>query len=118
MHDIESMIPPIAQMLGIEPATALLFLGVIVALANLLGRLIPDDKTGILGLVRSICKVVGLYASNRIASGLTVNKIAETTAPIVEELDQRIEDVAGVIKAFPGLPARGPDGKFLPRDSK
>lgn len=119
MSDLESMIPPIAQMLGIEPATALLFLGVIVALANLLGRLIPDDKTGILGLIRSVCKVVGLYASNRIASGLTVNKIAETTAPIIEEIDNRIDPLEQAVKrAFPGLPARGPDGKFLPRDSK
>src|SRR3546814_15226163 len=76
------------------------------------GRLIPDDATGWLGFVRKICKLVGLYASNRITSKLTVNKIAETTVPIVNELGEQIERV----KAFPGLPERGADGKFKKKE--
>src|SRR3546814_6754608 len=68
-------------------------LGLLIALMNLGGRLIPDDATGWLGFVRKICKLVGLYASNRITSKLTVNKIAETTVPIVNELGEQIGTV-------------------------
>src|SRR5690606_23433152 len=93
LSGIEQYIPNLAALLGIEPSTALLLVGLIIAIANLGGRLIPDDKTGFLGFVREACKLIGLYASNRISSGLTVNKIAETTAPIVQELDERIEQV-------------------------
>src|SRR3546814_11801909 len=69
-------------------------------------------STGWLGFVRKICKLVGLYASNRITSKLTVNKIAETTVPIVNELGEQIERV----KAFPGLPERRADGKFKKKE--
>src|SRR3546814_2691257 len=79
MNGIEDYIPDLAKLLGVEPSTALLIVGLLIALMNLGGRLIPDDATGWLGFVRKICKLVGLYASNRITSKLTVNKIAETT---------------------------------------
>src|SRR3546814_20516430 len=79
---------------------------------NLGGRLIPDDATGWLGFVRKICKRVGLYASNRITSKLTVNKIPEPTVPNVNELGKQLEPV----KAFPGLPERGADGKFKKKE--
>lgn len=118
--NIEDYIPNLAAWLGVEPSTALLLLAFLVALANLVGRLIPDDATGILGVVRKLCKVIGLYASNRIASGLTVNEVARTTVPIIEQVgDQldKVESVVQVVKAFPGLPDRGPDGKFLKKES-
>src|SRR3546814_20802821 len=79
MNGIEDYIPDLAKLLGVEPSTALLIVGLLIALMNLGGRLIPDDATGWLGVVRKICKLVGLYASNRIRSKLTVNKIAEPT---------------------------------------
>src|SRR3546814_20632306 len=91
MNGIEDYIPDLAKLLGVEPSTALLIVGLLIALMNLGGRLIPDDATGWLGFVRKICKLVGLYASNRITSKLTVNKIAETTVPIVNELGEQIE---------------------------
>src|SRR3546814_6501469 len=93
MNGIEDYIPDLAKLLGVEPSTALLIVGLLIALMNLGGRLIPDDATGWLGFVRKICKLVGLYASNRITSKLTVNKIAETTVPIVNELGEQIERV-------------------------
>lgn len=117
---IEDYIPNLAAFLGVEPSTALLLVVTLVALANLGSRLIPDDATGFLGLVRKLCKIIGLYASNRIASGLTVNEVARTTVPIIEQVgDQldKVESVVGVVKAFPGLPDRGPDGKFLKKES-
>src|SRR3546814_7803216 len=112
MNVIEYYIPDLANLLGVEPSTALLIVCLLIALMNLGGRFIPDDATGWLGFVRKICKLVGLYASNRITSKLTVNKIAETTVPIVNELGEQIERV----KAFPGLPERGADGKFKTKE--
>ena len=122
MHDLQDLIPPLAQWLGVEPATLLLFIGIAVAIANLLGRLIPDDATGFLGVVRKLSKVIGLYTSNRIASGITVNEVAKTTMPIIEQFDDQIakaEERLAVIKAFPGLPERDPvTGQFKKKESE
>lgn len=124
LSGIEHYIPNVAAMLGVEPATVLLFVGLTVALANLAGRLIPDDATGWLAGVRKVCKFIGLYASNRIASGLTVNEIAKTTLPIIEEIGETQEQMESklgdVVKAFPGFTG-GPDrdpatGKFKKKE--
>src|SRR3546814_18300778 len=112
MNEIVYYCPELAKVLVVEPSTCFLFVGLLIALMNLGGRLMPDDATGWLGFVRKMCKLVGLYASNRITSKLTVNKIAETTVPIVNELGEQIERV----KAFPGLPERGADGKFKQKE--
>lgn len=127
LSGIEAYIPHVAQMLGIEPATALLLVGLIVMLSNLFGRLIPDDKTGVLGGLRKVFKFVGFYASNRIASGLTVNEIAKTTVPIIEhvgdvqeQMESKLAGFGEVVQAFPGVgkgPARDPvTGKFLKKE--
>lgn len=125
MEGIEKYIPHVAQWLGVEPSTVLLIIGVTVALSNLAGRLIPDDKVGVLGVIRTVAKFVGLYASNRISSGLTVNAVARSTAPVVETINEQLEQVEErldslkVTKAFPGLPERDPaTGKFLKKDSE
>lgn len=129
LSGIEQYIPHLAQWLGVEPATALLFVGIIVMVANLTGRLIPDDKTGVLGAIRKLCKFIGFYASNRIASGLTVNEIAKTTVPIIEQvgtvqeqMESKMEAFGGVVEAFPGFskgPARDPaTGKFAENPNK
>lgn len=129
LSGIEQYIPHLAQWLGVEPATALLFVGIIVMVANLTGRLIPDDKTGVLGAIRKLCKFIGFYASNRISSGLTVNEIAKTTVPIIEQvgtvqeqMESKLEAFGGVVEAFPGFsqgPARDPaTGKFMAKGSE
>jgi hypothetical protein len=77
---MDSIINSIAASLGIDPTTLVLLLGVLVAFCNLAGRVIPDDATGWLGGVRKICKVVGLYVSNRVISGVSVNDTARAVA--------------------------------------
>lgn len=77
LSGVENLIPPIAQMLGIEPATALLAVGIIVTVANITGRLIPDTATGVLGGIRRVAKVVGLFVPNRVAPQITVNDVAK-----------------------------------------
>ena len=80
LSGIEDLIPNLAGLLGIEPATALLIVGILVSLCNLAGRLIPDEATGWLGTVRKVCKFVGLYASNRVTKGVSVNDVAAEVA--------------------------------------
>lgn len=70
----------LAGALGVDPPTFLLILGVVVAVSNLIGRVIPDDATGVLGLVRKVAKVLGLYLSNRVTGGVSVNDTARTVA--------------------------------------
>jgi hypothetical protein len=60
---MDSILTTVAGALGISPITLVLLLGVVVAVCNLVGKLIPDDATGTLGLVRKVCKVLGLYIS-------------------------------------------------------
>lgn len=46
-----------------EPATGTIAL--VVVAAQIVGRIIPDNSKGILGVVRKIAKLVGLYTPNR-----------------------------------------------------
>lgn len=92
LSPIEQAIPPIAQMLGIEPATALLLLGLVVTVANILGRLIPDDAIGFWGGVRKVAKVVGLFVPNRITTALSVNDVAKAV------VTRKVTDVVGAVE--------------------
>jgi hypothetical protein len=48
-------------MITIDPSTvALIMLG-----AQIIGRAIPDSATGVLGIIRKLAKVVGLYFKNQ-----------------------------------------------------
>jgi hypothetical protein len=79
---MDSVVNYVAGALGISPVTLVLLLGTVVAVCNLVGKLIPDDATGTLGLVRKVCKVLGLYISSRITSGVTVNDTARVVAGV------------------------------------
>lgn len=75
--DIANLAPDLARLLGINPATLVLLLWIIVQAANVGARLIPNDATGYLGVLRKICALIGLYVSSRITSGVTVNDTAK-----------------------------------------
>lgn len=55
----------------------LVILAITSMVSRFVGKLIPDDKTGWQGILRDICKVAGLYTSNRIQSHVTVNDVAK-----------------------------------------
>lgn len=142
---LQDLIPDLAGFLKIDPATLLLYVGMICTACNIVGRLIPDDKTGPLGTIRDICKMIGFYAPNRVASGISVNDVArsivsradpdvkaaaedrEALIPeVAEGFESRAEDdrpipVGEIVPAFPGLAEtdrRGRDtgtGKFVAR---
>ena len=119
--DVNNLVLAAAAVLGVNPVTAVAVLGAVVALSNLTGRIIPDDKPGVLGVIRKVAKVIGMYTPNKITSGVSVNDAART---VIEEhtrvgdlLDQAIESASSQpIPPFPGLPPRGPDGKFIRKD--
>lgn len=115
----------LAQVLGLDP----LFLAGLVPFAilffNLLGRAIPDDATGFLGFVRKVSKVLGLYLSNRVSTGISTNAVVQVAAGVkpVEAVPALLDkldvspDAAGMElqeapkPLFPGV-TRGPDGRF------
>lgn len=94
--------------LGIDGASAIALILGLSMVCNFLYRLIPDDSTGFLGIVKPILRVIGLYASNRISSGITVNdvvkdaiservgragdRIDEVHEEVHERIDERIDE--------------------------
>lgn len=119
---LQSLTPNLAAFFHLAPETLLAWILVLCTVANIIGRIIPDDATGVLGAVRDVCKALGLYVANRVSSGVTVNDVAKS---IVQPADKTIEDLASqsgtlipdvvdqVVAPFPGLQPRGPDGKFV-----
>ena len=55
-------------------------LPVVVLVSQLIGKAIPDDATGFLGLVRKLAKILGLYVNNRITKDVTVVDPAKSFA--------------------------------------
>lgn len=84
---IEPLLPNLAACFNLEPSTMLLVFGVFVAVCNLVGRLIPDEVVGFLGAVRKVCKFVGMYTSNRVSKGVSVNDVAKAL------LDSKVPNV-------------------------
>lgn len=82
----------IALRLGIDPATLVLILGVVVAVCNLLGKLIPDSATGWLGTLRKVCKVLGLYITNRLTPTVSAGDVTRSIAATLP--DSTIKDAS------------------------
>lgn len=116
---IQDFIPDLASFFQIDPATALMLVTIICVVANILGRLIPDDKTGFWGSFRDLCKIVGAYTPNRVTNGVSVNDVArsivtradpnvvelakEPEALIPEAVDHATQPDPVVVPAFPGF---------------
>ncbi len=73
----------IAHYFGWDPAVLLATIPIVVIIANYVSRIIPDDQTGFLGIVKTVCKVIGLYASNKITAGITVTDVAKATQTVI-----------------------------------
>ena len=141
MDDIVDSIANAAlSVLGMEGTSLLTVFIFVSMLSQLAARLIPDDSTGWLATLKKVCSVIGLYASNRVSSGITVNDIVKEVGKVQqdvykpevqERVDERIEEgVASNAEdtldltpdmrfkpPFPGLSNRKRDpetGEFLP----
>ncbi len=73
---MDQLINGLIGLLGIQGVTVMAFLAVLSVVSQMIGKLIPDDATGVLGIIRKITKVLGLYVSNRIETGVSVNDAA------------------------------------------
>lgn len=125
------MIDPItylAMLLGVSPVRVAMYLPLIILVSNWLSRLIPDTATGWKGVARSILKVVGLYASSRVAPGLTVSDISKMVIqpPLDGKMIGKITEHAidqTMAEAVPDQPVirnnpfkRRPDGRAIPTE--
>lgn len=124
----------IAGWLGIDPAILLATIPIVVLIANFLSRAIPDDSTGVLGVIHKIAKVLGLYLSNRISSGVSINSVVKEQVPAIEQTaanasakaananakaNLAASEVDSLKKTFNELPAkqeRDGAGKFKPKN--
>jgi len=84
----------VAHLMGVKPMTALATLVIVSAGLNLLGRAIPDDAKGPLGIVRKIAKTGGLYLSNRISTGVSINRAVRENVETIESLPAVVEEHA------------------------
>lgn len=140
LSGVQDLIPDIARFFNINPATALLFVTILVSMANVAGRMIPDDKTGVLGFIRNASKFIGLVVANRVTSGVTTNDAAKVIVAQTETwakdkidslpgisldvpaniavgmaLDEAGKELARVTPAFPNF-KRSEDGEFAAAD--
>lgn len=79
---LHSLLDGLAAALGLEGVTLLAALSVLSIVCRLIGKSIPDSETGALGLIRKICKLLGLYVSNRLTPTVTTNDAARAAARI------------------------------------
>jgi hypothetical protein len=106
---------------GLSSAHVIVLLVTISLVSQVIGRLIPDDATGLLGVIRQISKVLGLYVSNRVSSGVSVNDV--TRSVVESALPDRVTDIENraILKPFPEaevhVSTRGKDGKFAKLES-
>lgn len=77
MNEIANIIPLAANVLGVAPTTLLFGIIMINQGAKVVGRVIPNDKKGVLGVVRNVAKVLGADPSSRVTSGVTVHDTAK-----------------------------------------
>lgn len=107
---IEQVIPNIAAWLNLDPATVLLIFVTISSVSNVIARAIPDDQTGFLGGLRNVCKVLGLYVSNRVTEGVKTSEVVAEVAKeqesqtVQQELDEWMSRDAAPVPVTPAFP--------------
>lgn len=89
-------IATIAHLLGVPAAYVPLILMIIVAVSNIIGKLIPESATGWLGTARKIANIIGLYVSNRITPNITQSDVTKSIAATVPDMT--------IIRSAEGLP--------------
>lgn len=129
LSGIQFLIPDLARWLNVSPATALLLVTLVVTIANVTGRMIPDDKGGVMGIFRTISKIIGLVVANRVVGNVTPNDAAKavvrqaeswTKIDLPDNIQDAVESIAEdkideIVPAFPRF-KRDETGRFAPKD--
>ncbi len=80
--DVYLILDGILRQLGFDGVGLVALYSMLVLVCRLTARLIPDDKTGFLGLIRKVSRVVGLDISNRITSGVSISDVSKASLTI------------------------------------
>lgn len=78
--NLDALVDSIAFALGFEATSLLALFAVLSLVCRLVGKFIPDDATGTLGVIRRVCKVIGLYVGNRVTRNVSTNDAARAVA--------------------------------------
>lgn len=89
--DLSFIIPIIANGVGVSPSSFLAYLGVIILVARLVSRLIPDDATGPLSIVRKVAAFISVDVSNRLTKGVSQTDVTKKLVGLAVE--KKVEDV-------------------------
>ena len=74
---MEALVDSIILSLGVEPAILMGVFALLSLVCRLIGKAIPDNATGWKAVARKVCKVIGLYVSNRVTPHTSVNDVAK-----------------------------------------
>ena len=86
MEDVlNRLVDLLPGLVGLDVETFYIILVALVTVCNLLGRIIPDSATGVLGVIRKIAKVVGLYLGNRVTPNVSTNTVGRAIAATVPD---------------------------------
>lgn len=101
--DFFSIIPGIAEHLGVAPSALVFWVLVINVVSRVVARRIPDDAVGFWGFVRQLAAILGAEVSSRVTEGVTVKDVVKqtmATPPITEKVAAATgEDPAVLLQA-------------------
>lgn len=80
--DIYAVIEGILRQLGFDGVGIIALYAFLALASRVIARLIPDDKTGFLGLIRKVTRVIGIDVSNRITAGVSINDVSKASLTI------------------------------------
>jgi hypothetical protein len=98
--DINQLVDSFASKLGLTGTSLIATFAILMFVCQAIGKAIPEDATGALGFLRKVCKVIGLYVTNRVTNGLTITqavKNANDHALIANEKVTAIADSAVIV---------------------
>lgn len=94
---MEQLILLIPNLLGVDPEVFTLWLIVIVTVANVVSKLIPESSTGALGVIRKIAAFLGVSLANRITPNVTSKDISKAVAAGIP--DEKVKEAAAALPA-------------------
>lgn len=77
---MEQILLILPSLLGLDPGTFALLVGIIVLVSNVTSKVIPESATGTLGVLRKVAAVLGAAASNRITPNVSSKDISKAIA--------------------------------------
>lgn len=92
---MEQLILLIPNLLGIDPEAFTLYLLLLVTVANVVSKLIPESSTGALGVIRKIASVLGIALANRITPNVTSKDISKAVAAGIP--DEKVKEAASAL---------------------